>query len=133
MPAKHIIVQIDDDLEDLEMVANAINKYQNIELIQATDGYSGMEVLNKLVRKGNTPSLLLLDVNMPGMNGRDVLIKMKQNNLLKEIPVTLFTTSNSALDKTLASKYKADFISKPHSFTNLEQVVGKVISDCCLD
>jgi hypothetical protein len=29
MPAKHIIVQIDDDLEDLEMVANAINKYQN--------------------------------------------------------------------------------------------------------
>jgi CheY-like chemotaxis protein len=133
MPAKHIIVQIDDDLEDLEMVANAINKYQNIELIQATDGYSGMEVLNKLVRKGNTPSLLLLDVNMPGMNGRDVLIKMKQNDLLKEIPVTLFTTSNSALDKTLASKYKADFISKPHSFTNLEQVVGKVISDCCLD
>jgi CheY-like chemotaxis protein len=102
-------------------------------LIQATDGYSGMEVLNKLVRKGNTPSLLLLDVNMPGMNGRDVLIKMKQNDLLKEIPVTLFTTSNSALDKTLASKYKADFISKPHSFTNLEQVVGKVISDCCLD
>jgi CheY-like chemotaxis protein len=133
MPAKHIIVQIDDDLEDLEMVANAINKYKNIELIQATDGYSGMEVLNKLVRKGNTPSLLLLDVNMPGMNGRDVLIKMKQNDLLKEIPVTLFTTSNSALDKTLASKYKADFISKPHSFTNLEQVVGKVISDCCLD
>lgn len=133
MHPKHIIVQIDDDPEDLEMVANAINKFGHIELIQAMDPYAGMEVLNNLVRKGNTPSLLLLDVNMPGMNGREVLIKIKTSELLKEIPVTLFTTSNSALDKTLALKYKADFITKPHSFSHLEAVMGKVISDCCSD
>jgi DNA-binding response OmpR family regulator len=131
MQGKQIIVHIDDDPEDLEMVAYAMDKYDHIELIQASDGYAGMEVLNQLVTKGNKPCLVLLDVKMPGMNGRDVLMKVKQNELMKEIPVTLFTTSNSDSDKTLASKYKADFISKPHSFSNLQEVVGQVILNRC--
>jgi CheY-like chemotaxis protein len=131
MQEKQIIVHIDDDQEDLEMVAYAMDKFDHIELIQAADGPTGMEVLDKLVRTGNKPCLLLLDVKMPGMNGRDVLVKIKQDERLREIPVTLFTTSNSESDKTLASKYKADFISKPHSFSNLRDVVGQVILNRC--
>jgi DNA-binding response OmpR family regulator len=130
MSQQHIIVQIDDDPEDLDLMKNEIEKYENVELVQATDGYSGLTLLNQLIQKGTRPCLLVLDVNMPGMNGKDVLVEMKKDELLKDIPVTIFTTSNSVLDKLLASRYNANFVTKPLSFQKFDQVVKEIISSC---
>ena len=66
------------------------------------------------------PSLILLDLNMPGKDGRDVLKALKKDDDLKPIPVIVVTTSSSARDREMSYKLGANcFVTKPDSYQAL--------------
>jgi two-component system response regulator len=67
---------------------------------------------------------------MPGMDGRQTLIQIKQSEQTKNIPVVLFTTSNSQLDKDFAVKWGADFITKPLKFSEVVNLADDFIDRC---
>jgi CheY-like chemotaxis protein len=67
---------------------------------------------------------------MPGMNGREALIRIRQSEEFKHIPVVLFTTSSSELDKAFAKKWGAEFITKPLVFSELEMLAKRFVSLC---
>lgn len=125
---KYLIVHIDDDLDDLELIGEELMKHDDIEIIQFTDAEEGLRSVLDLAKKGNQPSLILLDINIPGLNGKDALIKLRQHPVLKDIPVTLFTTSTAVLDRKFAEKHHASFVTKPVNMELLRQKIDEVVA-----
>jgi CheY-like chemotaxis protein len=100
------------------------------QLLHAGNGFEALEQLNKLKAEKHLPCLVVLDINMPGMNGREALIRIRQSEDFKTLPVVLFTTSSSELDKAFAKKWGAEFITKPLIFSELEDLTKRFISLC---
>lgn len=101
-------VLIVDD-EKMNIIALAHFLKPDFEIIVAADGASGIEAAEK-----HLPDIILLDIIMPEINGFDVIIKLKETNSTKEIPVIFITglNCNEDEDKGL-SLGAADFIFKP--------------------
>ena len=126
---KLTILYAEDDLDDLDMVKLAFETKEDIEIIHANDGNEALAYLAGL-DDGQLPCLIILDINMPGMDGRQTLIQLKQHETYKNIPVVMFTTSNSPTDIEFARKYGADFVTKPLRFDEIENLVT-VFADRC--
>ena len=132
MPAhQHTILYAEDDLDDLFIVQEAFENYDpEILLVHAENGFTALERLNQLHATGVSPCLIILDINMPGMNGRETLVRIKQAENFKNIPVFLFTTSSSDGDRVFAKKWGADFITKPLLFNELEELAKTFVKHC---
>ncbi len=124
------LVIADDDEEDRELIEEALreskfkNKYTFVE-----DGEQLMDYLKRNEsssgkKSENLPSLILLDLNMPKKDGRQVLKEIKDDPKLKKIPVVVLTTSRA--DKDIMQCYNlgvSSFISKPTSFTSMIEIM----------
>jgi CheY-like chemotaxis protein len=128
---KFTILYVEDDLDDLYMVLQAFEKYDgDISIIHQSDGFKAIEYLNQLGDLRSLPCLIILDINMPGMDGKEVLIRIRQSQILKNIPVVLFTTSANEKDAGFARKWSAKFFTKPLVFSELEDL-AKIFLDIC--
>jgi DNA-binding response OmpR family regulator len=129
--SKHIIVYAEDDLDDVHFVKECFNKYEGkVELIHALNGSEALTALADLHQNGLAPCLIILDINMPLMDGRQTLVKIKGTEAFKQIPVVMFTTSNSHMDKDFAKKWGADFITKPLRYAEVEGLAEEFIRRC---
>ena len=94
----------------------------------------GVEAMDFLRRQGKyadaeEPDLILLDLNMPRMDGREVLAELKNDPALKHIPVVVLTTSQAESDILRSYELHANcFISKPVDFAEFVQVVKSIES-----
>lgn len=130
---KNIVFYADDDTDDLELVQEAFDKYtNNVQVITAKDGVQALSYLQSLNEKTPTPCLIILDINMPLLNGKDVLRRIKELQPLASVPVVLFSTSSSALDKEFAIKYNAGFVTKPLDVSQME-IITELFIDHCSD
>jgi CheY-like chemotaxis protein len=128
---KHTILYAEDDLDDLFMIRQAFGQFDGTtQLIHASNGFEALEQLNQTKTQGHLPCLIILDINMPGMNGREALIRIRQSDNFKNIPVVLFTTSSSEMDRAFAKKWGAEFITKPLVYSELEELAKRFISLC---
>jgi CheY-like chemotaxis protein len=85
--SKHIIVYAEDDLDDVHFVKECFKKYDGkVELIHALNGSEALTALADLHQKGVSPCLIILDINMPLMDGRQALVKIKGTTLLSKYP-----------------------------------------------
>ncbi len=130
---KNIVFYADDDTDDLELVQEAFGRYtNNVEVVTARDGVQALSYLQSLDEYASAPCLIILDINMPLLNGKDVLRKIKDIPPLASVPVVLFTTSSSSLDKEFAKKYNAGFITKPLDVSQM-QIITELFIDHCSD
>jgi CheY-like chemotaxis protein len=131
MPTKHTIFYAEDDLDDLFIVKQAFQTYDgSIRILHAHNGLEALETLETLTEIDTMPCLILLDINMPGMDGRETLIRIKQHERLKHIPAAMFSTSSSSLDKEFAAKWNARFFTKPLVYSEMEKMVDTFIAIC---
>ena len=128
----NIIVLADDDADDRLLVAEAFEE-NNIPCILkfVEDGVDLLDYLTKQGKYGSDtddiPDLILLDINMPRKDGKEALKEIKENPLLKHIPVVMFSTSKSPEDVTITYKLGANsFIVKPSSFEGLLEVTKTI-------
>lgn len=134
MRTSYTILYVDDDQDDLLFIAEAFEKYtDHLRVIHAGNGAEGLATLRNMEDKGSLPCLLILDINMPVMNGKEMLKRVKEHPRYKNIPVILFSTSSNPLDKKFAENLGADFITKPSCFNDLESLVDEFVSKCKLD
>ena len=89
-----------------------------------------LEYLQELASKDMLPCLIILDMNMPGMDGRETLIRIHQSEAYNNIPVVVFTTSSHKADKDFAQKWGAEFITKPLVYNELEELAKAFVSKC---
>ena len=122
---------VEDDEDDVRLTQRAFKKGKILnELYVVYDGEEALEFLEQRGRYSNPekaprPGLIMLDLNMPRMNGHEVLAKIKENESLRRIPVIILTTSDQKKDVYECYEHGANtFITKPVEFNNfLEAVV----------
>ena len=124
------ILLVDDNPGDVRLTAEAL-KDGEVEnrLHTAKDG---MEAIAFLRRKGRyidapRPDLILLDLNMPRMNGRQVLAEIKEDSALKHIPVIILTGSRDMDD--IVRMYDLDancYVTKPIDFEQFTMMVKSI-------
>jgi CheY-like chemotaxis protein len=128
---RNIVFYADDDIDDLELVADAFAQYSdNVEVVTATDGSKALAYLNNLTHNDNLPCLIILDINMPVINGKEVLMRLREMDHLDTVPAVLFTTSSQPIDKTFAKKYNAGFITKPIDMRQMTYIADQFIEYC---
>jgi PleD family two-component response regulator len=90
-PKAPIILAIDDNSQNLQLVAGLLSDNLACDLCFATSGVEALDAMATL-----TPDLILLDVNMPGMNGYEVCEKIRASEILREIPVIFLTAQRDS-------------------------------------
>lgn len=120
MKINHRIVIVDDDADDREIIKDAfVNSGTDQEYVFLENGDKLMEYL-EINLANSLPSLILLDLNMPGKDGRETLKEIKTDNRYQHIPTIVFTTSSSHRDRIMAYSLGANcFITKPDTFNKL--------------
>jgi CheY-like chemotaxis protein len=132
--ARNVILYADDDQDDLMLVKDAFNRYStNIEVVTVENGSEALSYLNNLSEIDPVPCLIILDINMPLLNGKEALKAIRVMERFKHTPVVLFSTSSLYDEKKFAEDYNASFISKPMDMGELEQVTDKFIDHCAYD
>ena len=124
------ILVADDDADDRMLIEEALEESRLVNPVDFVE--DGMELLEYLRREGKyeglegqaLPGLILLDLNMPRMDGRTALGHIKADEKLKRIPVVILTTSKSEEDiiRTYGLGVNS-FITKPVTFDNLVSTV----------
>lgn len=91
------LLLIEDDLVDARTVKRALQDVGVSEsLVHLTNGEEALDYLRSDIN--DKPCLILLDLNMPRMNGREFLQEIKQDRAMRRIPIVVLTTSNDELD-----------------------------------
>jgi len=119
------LLLIDDSIPDLLLAEEAFAVYG--ERVNVTTYQNGRTALDAMLHpEAQLPDVVLLDVNMPGMNGFDVLQFMKAHPRLSLIPVVMLTTSSAREDVTQAySLYASSYLIKSVDFARfIEQIEG---------
>jgi CheY-like chemotaxis protein len=117
-----VVVIADDDSAITRLVSAALQKFQ-IDCRVASDGAEGLQMVKDL-----RPSALVLDINMPGMDGFDVLVRMRMDTRTRDIPVILLTARRQEDDVMRGFGYgAADYVMKPFNPTELAARVSRLI------
>ena len=130
----HLVLYADDDLDDIKLVEEAFSETtDNVELVTKFNGIELLKYLNNLHQVDPNPCLIILDVNMPKMNGKDTLLRIREMDRFRHIPVVLFTTSSADNDKLFAYKHNAGFITKPLNNQQMKLITDEFIQHCTDD
>lgn len=124
------ILLVDDNPADVRLVREALRESRlRNELYVAGDGEEALAFLRREQGFADAPrpDLVLLDLNLPRKNGREVLAEMKSDPALKDIPVVILTTSNS--DRDVLESYNlcaSCYVRKPVQFQAFIDVVQSI-------
>jgi chemotaxis family two-component system response regulator Rcp1 len=129
MKEVHILL-VDDNEGDILLTVEALNEARIINKISiARDGVEAIRFLNKQhpFADCETPDLILLDINLPKMDGMEVLAVIKTDQELRRIPVIMLTTSSSERDILASYDNHANcFITKPVDLDRFMSVVRTI-------
>jgi chemotaxis family two-component system response regulator Rcp1 len=124
------ILLVEDNSGDVRLMREVVLGVNNsIHLLVASDGVEAMAFLNREGEyvRAPRPDLILLDLNLPKMDGREVLARMKADDKLKTIPVIVLTTSNAEADILKSYQLHANcYICKPGRLDEFEMLVRSI-------
>lgn len=131
MPERHFqVLIVDDDADDVELARQMLRRSRvPVRIQSAVHGEDALALLRREGRhaEASRPELILLDLNMPVMNGRDFLRALKADPAIKDISVVIFTTSNVAEEIVASHGLGANgYVNKPlglDQFKRLQEVV----------
>lgn len=123
------ILLVEDSPSDVRLIREALKETPvPVQIAVARDGVEAMEHLHRSEAEGlNRPDLILLDLNLPRKNGREVLAEVKASPELKQIPVLVMTSSRA--DEDIAQAYSLNancYITKPGDLQEYVNVVRAI-------
>jgi CheY-like chemotaxis protein len=131
MPERTLLYVEDEDAT-VFLLQTALNDAEiGVRLCRVADGEQALSFLNKNGKymEAPTPDLVLLDLNLPKVNGLEVLAEMQANDALRPIPVVVFTSSSLAADKRKSLALGAqDYITKPSTLDSFMEAVRHACS-----
>lgn len=115
------IFYVEDDQDYAFILEHAIKEVKgDLTLSVAEDGQNAILRLEQFAQEKHRPRLILLDLNLPGLSGLDVLKRIKEMPFLRHTPVVLFSTSDDPKDVAASYEFGANaYITKPSGYNNL--------------
>ena len=124
MPRKRIVLYADDDIDDKMWISEAcktVNESLELHFVE-----NGRQVLQYL-HTNDLPSLIVLDLNMPDLDGRQTLKAIKNHVEYQHLPVAIVTTSSSRLDREVCIRLGAAlFLTKPDTYSEWQLIVRRL-------
>jgi len=129
-PHRKTILWADDDPDDLLFIQEAMKELPyDVSIIEASNGHDVLQYLHRLT-PSQYPCLIVLDINMPLLNGKETLSQLRSEDRYAAIAVVLFSTSGSEADRHFCRQHNAEIILKPSRFTELKKVVESLLQRC---
>ena len=124
------ILVVDDDDADALMIEEALETTEtNATVRRVADGREALDYLRRVGKfaEAHRPDLILLDLNMPRMDGRETLEAIKTDEDLKAIPVVILTTSGATPDIVASYQHRANaYVTKPFGLDDFEATVRQI-------
>jgi two-component system, chemotaxis family, response regulator Rcp1 len=123
------ILLVEDSPSDVRLIREALKETPlDVQITLARDGIEAMEYLHQSeVGMVNRPDIILLDLNLPRKNGREVLAEVKATPRLKQIPILIMTSSKADEDVKQAYNLNANcYIAKPGNLQEYVDVVRSI-------
>ena len=128
---RNTILWADDDADDLALMKEILARNnKQYEIVEVGNGKEALEYLVKSKKERSLPCLVILDINMPVIDGKETLALLKRSDDFREIPVVVFTTSSSELDKMFCRRYDVEMITKPPHYKSFEDAILRLLSFC---
>lgn len=126
------LLVVEDNVADARLIIEALQECSVPTHVSVVS--DGLQALSYLHREGQyqgatLPDLLLLDLNLPKMDGREVLVKIKADPALSHIPVVIFTSSKADREVLLTYRCGAScYLVKPHNLSDYFSLVQELIT-----
>lgn len=133
MMADHkIILYVDDDADDREFLKEAIQRTNpEVEVALANNGLEALDYLSaRKESNSQLPCLIILDINMPFLDGRETFERIKKEQRLRQVPVIVFSSSEKPADKQLFNSLGIEYFTKPTSLSYMNEIVAHMINVC---
>lgn len=119
----HYILCIDDDQDDYQLLADALHNVNPGLLLQfEKSGADGLRFLHHAIIKNNLPQLIVLDLNMPGMDGKTTFANIRSIPDLTTIPVLFFSTSVNDPDIVEFENNGVSIFKKPNTVKEFDEI-----------
>jgi CheY-like chemotaxis protein len=131
-PITKKILCVDDDPDDRHFLCAAVHKADpSMEVIEAHNGIEALDYLNAFKNSQHElPCLIVLDINMPLMDGKQTLVKIKSDPLLRHLPVVMFSTTSNPLDKELFKRQGVELVTKPRDIATMSSAISQLLLHC---
>ena len=124
-----LVLYAEDDIDDATYITKVFaDKKANVNLIIVSNGSDAVDYLKQL--GDQKVSLIILDINMPKMDGREALVRIRSMKRFQTVPIILFTTSAMEPDKKFARSYHAEYIRKPAMIHQMDAIVDHFLAIC---
>ncbi|MCB0395044.1 MAG: response regulator [Flavobacteriales bacterium] len=124
------VLLVEDSPEDIELTQTAMERnYHEFNIHIVTDGIKALQFLRKISGYEGvpTPDLIMLDLNLPKKDGREVLAEIKMDQKLRQIPVVVLTTSTSEQDIQACYNDHANcYVTKPVDLDHFFEVARQI-------
>ena len=124
------VLLVEDNEDDVDLTLEALKDSKlRMDIHIVSDGIAAMKFLRRLdeFEEKPRPDLILLDLNMPKMDGREVLREIREDPDLTDLPIVVLTTSQSQEDIDQAYKMHANcYISKPVDFMQFAEIIKQI-------
>lgn len=128
---KPTILLVDDDPDDIMLLREAITAANDrFNFLESADGRHALNYLRSLTAADKRPCLIVLDVNMPVMDGKEMLAILKSDPELKTIPIIFFTTSSNPADHNYAKLFGVEMLTKPFDMTLMAVAAKRIVEHC---
>ena len=120
------ILLVDDDFDDCELFTEIVKEIDRAsKVISLHDGIEALRYLNE--EGAPTPDLIFLDINMPRMNGKQVLIVLRKDERFSRIPVIIYSTSIPDREANFYSSHGVNCLVKPSTYQGLKDALCNII------
>jgi CheY-like chemotaxis protein len=125
------ILCVDDDEDDRFFLSNAIHHINPaLKVVEVENGVEALSYLHEAKQKDDLPCLIVLDINMPYLDGKQTLEKIRTDMDLKTLPVVVFTSSENPNDRALFKSRGVEMVTKPMDNVHLRHVVKDFLFYC---
>ncbi|HWJ89949.1 MAG TPA: response regulator [Flavisolibacter sp.] len=130
--APRTVLYVDDDADDREFLAEAINELNPAtQVVCAENGMEALDYLNGLrSHPEDLPCLVVLDINMPVLDGRQTFQKIKDDPTFDRVSIIVFTSSENPQDKAMFQKLGVEMITKPNNVSYFSRIASHMLSHC---
>ncbi len=129
--SQYIVLYADDDEDDVDLMQEAFSKYSsNMSVVARNDGLEVLNFLKESAPNKKLPCLVILDINMPRLDGKESLRQLRKIEDYNDVPIVLFTTSSSPEDARFAKKFNAGYLTKPMDANQIELIADEFLNYC---